>query len=83
MGEAMTPKPTLWINVEVSPGSDIKTACRDAIALANDLGLTVWFNFNGVKCGARPGDDCDLLIENWSGCLKSNSKNKVACANPL
>lgn len=48
---------TLWLTVEVSPGADIKDACRDAVALAGRPGLTIWFDFNGVKCLARAGDD--------------------------
>ena len=73
---------TLWLDVEVSPGSDISEACQDAIALAEQLGITIWFEFNGVKCGARPGDDWKRLAEVWNGCLQSDSPHKVACANP-
>jgi hypothetical protein len=74
---------TLWLDVEVSPGSDIEDTCRDAVKLADKLGLTVWFDFNGVKCGVRPGDDWSLLVCNWRGVLESKSPNKIACANPL
>lgn len=72
----------LWLDVEVTPGSGIENACRDAVMLADKLGLTVWFDFNGVKCGARPGDDWQLLLANWSGVMESKSTCKVACANP-
>ena len=73
---------TLWLDVEVSPGSDIENTCREAVNLADKLGLTVWFDFNGVKCGARPGDDWLLLSQNWRGVLEGKSPTKVACANP-
>lgn len=72
----------LWLEVSVSPGAGIDETCAQAIELANKLGLTVWFEFNGVKCGARPGDEAALLVINWRECLNSNSPHKIACANP-
>jgi len=73
---------SLWLDVEVCPGGHIESACQDAISLADQLGVTVWFIFNGVKCGARPGDDWQLLHENWLASLETKSLCKVACANP-
>lgn len=73
---------SLWLDVEVSPGSHINDACRDAVGLANKLGLTVWFEFNGVRCGARPGDDWELLVANAHDEMASRKQHKVACANP-
>lgn len=68
----------LWITVEASPGSDIDETCKQAVKLASKLGATVWFTFNGVKCGARPQDDPESLADAWM--LEMNSKNthKVA-----
>lgn len=71
----------LWLTLEVEPGSKIEHACADAISIANRLGVTVWFMFNGVKCGARPGDDYSLLVRNWSRAMESKSTFKIACAN--
>lgn len=75
------PLSTLWLNVKISPASDIEQACQDAIALADDLGVTVWFDFNDVTCGARPGDDWKLLVANWRKNMLGKSPQKVACAN--
>lgn len=73
----------LWINVECAPGSSIDRACRSAVVLANRLGVTVWFDFNGVHCGARRGDDWELLRANWAAQRDGKGSCKVACANPL
>lgn len=55
------------INVEVLPTTSIFVASHDAMRLAEKLGITVTFEFNGVYCMAVPGDD-------WAGladeCLK-------------
>ncbi len=71
---------TLWLSLEVSPGSHINHTCRDAVRIANRLGLTVWFDFNGVHCGARPGDDWELLVANVQDAMEN--KRSLACANP-
>ncbi len=72
---------TLWLDVQVAPGSDIYQTCRDGIALSNLLGITIWFDFNGVKCCARPGDCPDSLAEAWNATLQSKSTFKIAVAN--
>ena len=56
----------IWLTVEVSPGAEIGRTCDEAIALAERIGITIWFNFNGVKCLARAGDDPRRLEADWN-----------------
>ncbi len=68
----------LWLTIEVSPATDILDACNEAIRLANLLGIGIWFDFNGVKCLARPGDDAQRLSSDWDRELKSKYAHKIA-----
>ena len=65
---------TLWLTVEVSPGADIKDACRDAVVLAGRTGLTIWFDFNGVKCLAHADDDPSRIAAAWEISMKSTPR---------
>ena len=56
---------SLYLDVEVNAGSDIYPACRDACALADRMGITIWFKFNGKKLHANPGTDVHRLIAGW------------------
>ena len=55
----------LWLTVEVAPGSSINEAAPEAVALANKTGITIWFDFNGVRCLARAGDDPDMIVADF------------------
>ena len=52
---------SLWLTVEVAPGSDIRQACAEAVLLAVRTDLTIWFDFNGIRCLARAGDDAAAI----------------------
>ena len=56
----------LWLTVDVAPGADIGRTCDEAVALAAKTGLTIWFNFNGVKCLAHDGDNPRGLEADWN-----------------
>lgn len=71
---------TIWLNVELSPGSDIENAAKDCIELASKLECTVWATFNGVKLCARQGDSPDLLVKSYFLELKNGSQYKIAAA---
>lgn len=68
----------LWITVEVAPGCGIESACADAVALSKRLGITVWFNFNGVRCLADERTDPQRLESAWNDALLSSYTHKVA-----
>lgn len=68
----------IWITVEVAPGSDISEVSKEAITLATKLGVTVWFDFNDVRCGARPGDNAGRLVDAYRLAAKTNHAHKVA-----
>ena len=70
----------LWITVEAAPGSNIDDVTKQAVALANKLEMTVWFDFNGVKCLARPGDDAMALKHSWERELKASKPFRIASA---
>lgn len=70
----------LWLTLEASAGAEISDTCREAVRVADRVGITVWFNFNGVKCLARPGDDPIALMEDWRKEMKSKHPHKIASA---
>ena len=59
------PVPSLYIDVQVCAGTDITIACRDACELAERIGMTVWFDFNGCRVHANPGTDWQRLVAGW------------------
>lgn len=68
----------IWLTVEIAPGSDIGKTCDEAIALAGKLEVTVWFDFNGVRCLARKGDDPRGLENDWREQIISKHDYKIA-----
>jgi hypothetical protein len=47
------------------PGADFDECANHALRMACTLLLTVTYDFNGVKCYVRPGDDIALLWPNY------------------
>ena len=70
------------LKIEFLAGTDINDACYEAARLANMLGLTVDFNFNGVTVMAKQGIDPQELVELWAVELRSEHQIKIACAHP-
>jgi hypothetical protein len=68
---------TLSIEVEPFGGVSIENACRDAIAIADKLGAVVMFNFNGVRCMARPGDSEQSLAEDWCRVISTPRETRM------
>lgn len=56
---------TLWLNLEAVPGSEITETAQEALRLANMLQLTVWFDFNGAKCGIQPNASVDEFVKRF------------------
>lgn len=57
----------LSIRAEVDPGSLVSEACEEAQGLADQLKMSVNFDFNDVHCCALPGGSAAKLIKNfWS-----------------
>ena len=56
---------SLYLDVQVYGGTNICLACRDACALANKLGITVWFGFSEKKLHANPDTDWQRLVAGW------------------
>ena len=53
------------LKVDPFAGCDISKACNEAVRLANNLGITIYFKFNGVLCRACVGDCPDRLEAAW------------------
>lgn len=51
------------LTLEITPGCSIERACEDAQRVANMLHIDVEFDFNGVRCLARPQGYAELLAE--------------------
>lgn len=67
----------LWLNVECSPGSDIKDAVTDARELARKLDLTVTFDFNGVHCMVGKNAFVDIVVEKYHEALTAKRPLKI------
>lgn len=52
---------TFFLRLEAVAGTLIDDAAVQAIQIANQLQLTVMFDFNGVSCMACPGDNAKSL----------------------
>lgn len=72
----------LSIKVEVDGGAKIENVCREAIELANRVGITVDFVFNGVTCMAAPGGSAVALKGNWETALEQKTQYKFANSYP-
>lgn len=69
------------LTIKISPGTDIARAYKAALSLAKELGITVWFNFNGVECLARPTDSGKGFVKDYMTALKSDKQFKIASAH--
>ena len=72
----------LRITAEVRPGTDVTTAAREAIDLANHLRVAIRYKFNGVLCLAAPGDDHESLAEQCMSMVGEMEKIRVARGRP-
>lgn len=55
--------PKLNLSVEVKPGSSIENTAWDLTNLANNLGIDVVTQFNGIRLMARAGGDPNSIID--------------------
>lgn len=84
-GRRMLPRsfPSLSLEVEVSAGTDVKTASRDLVGLADFLGLCVTAKFNEILLMAHPGGNADWLEANWWTQMKSKFTHRIAVSYRL
>jgi len=69
------------LTIKISPGTDIARAYKATLSLAKKLGITIWFNFNGVNCLARPTDSGKGFVKSYMTELKSDKQFKIASAH--
>lgn len=69
---------SLKLRVEAMAGDAIEVTCREAIALASDLNVTVMCPFNGVELMACPGDDPEKLKMEFHRLLGHDSTVRIA-----
>ena len=74
-------KNELHITVDVYGGARIKEAAAEGIDLAKQLGLNVYFSFNGVRCCCSPNGSINILVKNYHKQLVSDSKYKFASSS--
>lgn len=70
------------IKAHMLAGTDVRTAAREALTLANRIGVLVEYDFNGVTCLAVPGDDAGLLADHCMKIMGSNLIIKIARGGP-
>lgn len=68
----------VYLDVKVYGGSDIAKVCRDMVALADRMGITIWADLNDVRTLARPGDDGHALWLAWQEAARSKVAYKRA-----
>lgn len=68
------------LELQAFAGSGIDACATEAIRLANKLGITVTFWFNGVRCIACVRDDPASLAAEWHRVSNSDSQRKIARA---
>jgi hypothetical protein len=70
---------------EVFGGTHISRAAEQATNVATLLGVVVHFEFNGVKCYARPNSDWRTLVKKWEELMaqgKDRPRYAMAWADP-
>jgi hypothetical protein len=73
---------SISIKAEVTAGQDIMDASKEAISVADQLGIGVDFEFNGVTCLAFPGDSPRSLADAFRKELNSDHRYKIARGKP-
>jgi hypothetical protein len=68
----------LTIKADVTAGSDIEQAFKDAIKLADTLNCFVEFDFNGILCSANPGGNAAKGSAHYFEQLNSKDSFKFA-----
>ena len=71
---------------EVFGGTHISRAAEQATNVATLLGVVVHFEFNGVKCYARPNSDWRTLAKKWEELMaqgKDRPRYATAWADPV
>lgn len=72
--------------VEVFGGTHISRAAEQATNVATLLGVVVHFEFNGVKCYARPNSDWRTLVKKWEELMdkgKDRPRYAMAWSDPV
>lgn len=67
-----------YLKIEGYAGSDILDCAREALYIANQIGINVTFDFNDVHCTMGPGDDPQTLVDNYHYQAASTNTHKFA-----
>ena len=65
------------MKVEIDAGTDIDRAFDDTIKLANKVGCTIYFIFNGVECFCFMDGNTKTGVRNYHKALKPGSSNNA------
>tara|TARA_Y100001973_G_C5188828_1_gene329588 strand:+ start:2050 stop:2277 length:228 start_codon:yes stop_codon:yes gene_type:complete len=58
-------------------GSEVLSCAKEAVEIANRLGVCIEYNFNGVTCLVTKHTDPEKLVENWKEAInKPETKYK-------
>jgi sugar/nucleoside kinase (ribokinase family) len=73
------PFPNISIDIKMDAGVAIEDACQQAVEFAEKLGVSIWFDFNGVKVLAREtGDNPKNIVQSYHEVIKSSHSIKIA-----
>mgnify|MGYP001566039678 FL=1 len=62
----------LILEVDLPAGVTIQQACKDAVALANRIGIKIKFEFNDKTVYALPDNNVNSLIDAYHDAIKTN-----------
>ena len=66
------------LRVELLAGSDIEDACKEIIALADRIQVIAIAKFNGVELMAVPGDDAQIMVQEWHKLMDKEGPHRIA-----
>lgn len=74
---------TLYIEVTIYGGCQIKNALTEMVAMARHLRCGVWADVNNIRTLARPNDDPADLIEAYDRALENHHSHAATGIPPL
>ncbi len=64
----------LILRVEIMTGSQLTRTCQEVTELANNNGMLIIFDYNGITCNAYPGSSAEDMEITWQNADKAGRK---------
>lgn len=70
-------KTSVTMQLNFNRGTNIEDAFEDAVMLANKIGCSMQFEFNGIRCIATPNSDPKTGVKSFRFAVKNNHKSPL------